>query len=233
MSVPVNVHHWDDISFLHWPVEPSSVARLIPAGLEVLTVDGSAWVGVTPFSIRVRPFGIPFVLPGFAFPETNVRTYVVGPDGTQGIWFLHMEVPAAWFVATLRVIGLPYTRREMSIDRTGGAIRYRSRSTGGSTGGHDIVVRPGPALDPPWGGPVERFLTARWHAYHRLGPMLLRTPVEHQPWQLSGATAEVCDVGDLLRAGGLAIPDGPPLVHHSPGVVVRVGRPSIVRFRSS
>lgn len=227
VRMPVNIHHWDDISFLHWPFEPEQITRLLPAGLTPVTWGGAAWVGVTPFFIRVRPPGVPVVPPRSSFPETNVRTYVAGPDGRQGLWFLHMEVTALWFVATLRAVGLPYVRRRMSVEVHDDRIIYESasRHASSSDGGHRIVVRPGRLLRPPEGGPFERFLTARWGAYHRRGPLLLYTPVEHPPWSLRHGQVETCEVDGLFRAAGLPPPDGPPVCHLSSGVAVKVGVP--------
>lgn len=228
MRLPVNHHDWDAIGFLHWPFEPVAVAALLPGGLEVQTIDGAAWVGVTPFRIRVRLPGMRATPPGWAFPETNVRTYVRGPDDHQGLWFLHMEVTAAWFAGAMRGIGLPYVRQHMDVALGADRVAYRSRP-GTAPGGHEIVLRPGAALVPPTGRPLEQFLTARWSAYHRQAGLLLRTPVEHPPWSLHAATAEVCDVDALWEATGLPAPSGPPLAHWSPGVPVRVGRPRLVR----
>lgn len=229
VRLPTNIHHWDDISFLHWPFEPADVAALVPAETTVLTYDGAAWVSVTPFFIRVRPPGLPVVPPRWAFPETNVRTYVRGPDGREGLWFLRMEVTALWFVATLRALGLPYFRQRMSVDAREGGIAYASEPEPPSSGGgHTITVRPGAELDPQAGGPRDRFLTARWGAYHRRGPFLCYTPVEHPPWPLRAAEAPVCTVDALFRAAGLPAPVGPPAAHFSPGVEVSVGWPRIV-----
>lgn len=229
VRLPVNIHHWDDIAFLHWPFEPEAVNALLPDQLEVLTYEGAAWVGVTPFFIRVRPPGVPIVPPGWAFPETNVRTYVTAQDGRHGVWFIRMEVTAMWFVITLRSLGLPYFRHHMSVDVGDDAVTYTSapRSPSGD-GGHRIVVKPGEELDPPVGGARDRFLTARWGAFHRRGPLLMYTPVEHQPWALRTAAVEDCDVHALFASARLPIPSGPPLAHFSPGVTVKVGPPQVV-----
>lgn len=229
VRLPVNIHEWNNITFLHWPFEPESVAALVPDQVAVSTYDGAAWVGVTPFFIRVRPPGLPFVPPRWAFPETNVRTYVETADGRSGLWFLRMEVTALWFVLTLRAVGLPYFQQRMSVNAGNDRIVYRSQPRSGSAGGgHDIIVNVGEALDPPAGGPHERFLTARWGAYHRRGPLLLYTPVEHPSWPLRAASVEACDVDGLFRSAGLPTPSGPPLAHFSPGVTVKVGRPRLV-----
>lgn len=226
----MNIHHWDRISFLHWPVRAAELAPLVPDGTEVLTYDGTAWVTVTPFFIRVRPPGSPVVPPRWAFPETNLRTYVAGPGGRQGLWFLRMEVTALWFVAALRAVGLPYVRQNMSVDRGEGSVVYESRpSRWSSGGGHHIVVRPMEELRPPEGGPWERFVTARWGAFHQRGGRLLYTPVEHQPWRLHAADVPSCAVDALFGSAGLVPPAGPPLAQFSPGVQVRVGVPRVVR----
>lgn len=226
---PVNLHRWETISFLHWPYEPGTVQRLLPEGLQVQTFDGAAWVGVTPFRIKVRLPGVPVLPRTGVFPETNVRTYVGSPDGRRGLWFLRMEVPALWFVGTLRAVGLPYHWQRMAIEQGDGRVTYVSthRSPPGDPS-HLVVVRPGAPLRPPEGGPRERFLTARWGAYHRRGPVLMYTPAEHPPWALHEADVEVCEVDPLLERAGLPPPDGPPLAHFSPGVPVRIGRPQVV-----
>lgn len=232
VGLPVNIHHWDDISFLHWPFEPRHITRLLPAELRPATWDGAAWVSVTPFFIAVRPPGIPFIPPRWAFPETNVRTYVTGPDGREGLWFLHMEVTALWFVATMRALGLPYVRRRMSVKVDPGRNVYEStpRHAGSSSqGGYRIAVRQGQPVRPTSGGPFERFLTARWAAYHRQGRLLLYTPVEHPPWSLRHGEVEACEVASLFHAAGLRPPVAPPVCHVSSGVVVKVGPPQRVR----
>ena len=51
---------------------------------------------------------------------------------------------------------------------------------------------------------------------------------EHQPWPLHRAEALTAD-DTLMTAAGLPAPRDEPLVHYSPGVNVRIGRPE--RYR--
>jgi hypothetical protein len=67
---------------------------------------------------------------------------------------------------------------------------------------------------------VQRFLTARWSAYHRRGSVLLRTPADHPPWPLHAADVERWDVAGLFDKAGLPVPEAAPLAHFSPGVTV-------------
>lgn len=223
---PTNTQHWDDISFLHWPFEPRSVQRLLPNGLTVHRFEGSAWVGITPFRMKVRPSAARTVVS--EFNEINVRTYVHGPDDSLGLHFLHMEVSRLWFLS-LRALGLPYVHRRLSLERQGQEICYRSSERGRSANGSlDIVVTVGDPLEWPTGGPLEQFLTARWTAFHDVEPLLLATPVEHPPWSLCRATIQRCKVDRLFHSAGLPVPHQEPLAHYSPGVVAEVGWPRVV-----
>src|SRR4030095_17225562 len=76
---------WHDLLFQHWPIPESVLRPLIPPELELETFDGSAWLGVIPFTMTVRPRGVPRLLAS-RFPEVNVRTYV-RPQGGAGVWF--------------------------------------------------------------------------------------------------------------------------------------------------
>jgi uncharacterized protein len=88
---------------------PHPIRRLIPSGLELDTLDGAAWVGLVPFEIYGTP-GIPH------FPETNLRTYVVGPDGCRAVWFFSLEAARLAAVVGARIgYRLPYFWARMQI----------------------------------------------------------------------------------------------------------------------
>lgn len=128
---PVMRIRWDDVAFLHWPYPADRVQRLLPAGLEVETWGGRAWVSLVPLHMRVRPPvgpGIPGVM---SFPETNVRTYVTGPGGEPGVWFLSLDAgSAAAVLAGRTAFGLPYFRAEMEFRRDGDILLYTGRRLG-------------------------------------------------------------------------------------------------------
>src|SRR5204862_5669159 len=86
---------WIDLLFAHWSVSPEELLPVLPPQLTLDTWDGHAWVGVTPFQVRnlrLRPtMPAPFLS---AFPEINVRTYVVF-DGRPGIYFFSLDAGSA------------------------------------------------------------------------------------------------------------------------------------------
>lgn len=229
VRVPVNLHDWEHLTFLHWPYEVAAVQRLVPAGLTVQAWEGLTWVGVTPFRMaRVRPPALP-PPPGWgAFPELNVRAYVRGPRGRDGIWFLGMVVPRLTFIAALRTLGLPYTRSAASVSVQGSTWTYRFGTPAWlrprPDGWFRAEVEVGPALEEAERTPVLESITGRWSAFHRRAGVLWRTPVVHEPWPLHAASV----TGDLtapLRRVGLPAPQGRALVHAAPAVHARLGCP--------
>jgi uncharacterized protein len=216
---------WTSLSFLHWSYEPAVVQRLLPDGLEVHPYQGRAWVGVTPFFLEDLRTPLVPALPWFtSFPETNVRTYVRGPDRREGLWFFSLDAARLEPVLVARsTYALPYMWSEMTVERDGSLVRYRSRRRwpGPTPALSHITVEVGAPLRPEELGGFDHYLTARWQLYTALGPVLARSNVEHEPWPLHRATVRELDSG-LVTAAGLPDPEGEPVVHWSPGVRTRI-----------
>ena len=107
---PVMLQAWTMLTFLHWRYPANVIRPFLPRHLTLDLFDDSAWVSLTPFLLKgLRPPLLPS-LPWFSqFPETNLRTYVRGPDGTSGIWFFSLEAARVLAVIGARTLyGLPY-----------------------------------------------------------------------------------------------------------------------------
>lgn len=206
---------WISLSFLHWRYPAEQVQRLLPPGVSVETFDGSAWVALVPFLLRVRVPGGPALPWVGVFPETNVRSYVRGPDGHSGIWFFSLEAPrrlAIW--AARRWYHLPYrlaalTMRDDGATRTYGSWRLGAPHRGASSRARVLVGQPIPTSAVT---PLEHFLTARWRLYAPLRDGVAVVRVEHAPWRLRKAAAVDVDAS-LLVAAGLPSPTSDPMVH--------------------
>lgn len=228
---PVMLQSWNELTSLHWRYDPEVVQRLLPEGLTVDTCDGSAWVGLIPFHMRrIRVPGLAPLGGWSTFPETNVRTYVVGPRGRRGVWFFSLDISRFVPAAVARITyGLPYFWSAMSITHeTPGLVGYttRRRWPRGSAQSR-TVVEIGEAVDDADLSEVERFVTARWALASTFAGRLLWAEVEHAPWPLFRARLIRCD-DSLVAAAGLHAPAGAPVALWSPGVDVRVRRPSMV-----
>ena len=230
---PVMLQRWDSLTFVHWRYPAGDVQRLLPPGLDVDTFDGDAWVGLVPFHMQdIRPRRVPKGIPWVGtFPETNIRTYVIGPDGRRGVYFNSLDVTRLAAVAVARAwYRLPYNWAKMSIERAPGAVTYRSRRRWPDDGASSCVsVRVTETIDHP--SDLASFLTGRWGLWTTFRDHLAYAPVDHPPWPLH--RAEVTHLTeDLTTAAGLSAPAQEPVVYYSPGVDVRIGRPEVVRSAS-
>jgi uncharacterized protein YqjF (DUF2071 family) len=222
------LQRWSMLTFLHWSFPAGDIQCRLPAGLTADLFGGQAWVALTPFLLTgLRPPFLP-PLPGISeFPETNVRTYVVGPDGERGVWFFTLESAQSLAVFGARLLyGLPYRKARMEVRSEGETVYYESsRDSAPGTVGTRIRTRIGRAIH---AGSLENFLTARYRLYSEHLGALLFADVEHEPWPLHQAAVLRLEE-NLTAALGVAAPDGAPLVHYSPGVDVKVGMPHRVR----
>jgi hypothetical protein len=185
---------WTNLLFAHWPVPVDAIQPLVPAELEVDTFEGQAWLGIVPF--RMEDVAVRFLpaVPGpGAFPELNVRTYV-RLGGRRAVWFLSLDAGSRIAVeGARRAIHLPYYRAAMSIERDGHAVRYASDRVDRRGGDARFVARyrpSGPVRPEPWGS-LGRFLTDRFGLFALDGERLTWVAIQHAPWQLQPAEAEI------------------------------------------
>jgi uncharacterized protein YqjF (DUF2071 family) len=224
VCIPAVLQRWRFVSFLHWPADPDTILAKLPRGLVPDLWDGSAWVGVTPFSTTCEVLGVRGLPGPERFPETNVRTYVRAPDGTRGIWFFSLDVSNRANVILGRAGRLPYFASDMSVSvdadgGTSGSVAYGGRRRGSDEVGYHIVTVPGaPVADDPFAS----YLTDRWRAYVAFGPALLRVDVAHEPWPL--CEGDVVDFEQTLTcAAGLDVGVEPPVVHYAAHADARLG----------
>jgi uncharacterized protein YqjF (DUF2071 family) len=245
VAVPVLGASWLTLAFLHWPFDPPAVQALLPEGLTVDEYDGTAWVSMAPFVMAgIRPAGLTLrrdlrqpnaVLPAGRYPppstpETNLRTYVRGPDGRDGLWFFSLDIGSSLLAAAIRgAVGAPYHPARLHVSREGPTVTYSGeRPT--NRGSYRLVLQPGDTLVPD---ELEIWLTSRWRAYTEHLGRLLVTPVSHEPWPLRTAQLAVLEQ-DLTDCAGLPDAGRPPLVHFSDGVRrVRIGLSRPARTRSA
>lgn len=222
----VMTNRWRWLTSLHWSYDPQILQALLPAGLKVDTFDGSAWVGLIPFRMEVA-------LPGLApmpylttFPETNVRTYVVGPDGKPGVWFFSLDASRLPAVLVARSwFGLAYRWAAMGIERRGRRVRYTSERREGPRASSLIEVAVCEPVPPGQMNDLDHFLASRWRLYSAGRRGLVLGRVDHVPWRLH--RAELVELRqDLLEAAGLPSPSGDPVVRYAAGVGVRIAAPT-------
>ena len=222
---------WLELCFLHWRVDAEALAPLIPRGLTLDTFDGSAWIGVVPFRMTgVAARAMPRVRQLSDFAELNVRTYVTAGQ-KPGVWFFSLDATQPLAVRIARkVFHLPYVDARIALTRSGDSITYRSVRTEPGRGEAELGVRYAPTgpAQPGEPGTLEHFLTERYCLYAaNAGGGVFRTEVDHPPWPLQPADAEI-ETNTMTGPLGVALPAGPPLVHYAEQLEVVAWRPTRV-----
>jgi uncharacterized protein YqjF (DUF2071 family) len=191
------------------------VQRLLPAGVEVETFDGSAWLGVVPFRmVRTRWRWLPRLPTAHRFPELNVRTYV-RCAGRAGVWFFSLDAHSRLAVAGARAtFGLPYRYARMRCERAGDEVVFASerrdaaappahfRARWRAVGGHRRAAP----------GTLEQFLGERYCMFVAgRGGGVHCGEVAHAPWHLAPAAVDL-DACDMTRGLGLDLHEPPASV---------------------
>lgn len=186
---------WHDLLFAHWAFAPSEIQRLLPKGITLDTFEGQAWIGVVPFRMSdVAPRWIPAIPWMSAFPELNVRTYVVA-NGKPGVWFFSLDATNPIAVRVARTMfHLPYMDATMSVEKVGDWYNYRSVRTHRNAPAASFVGRYRPTSETfhSQRDTLEHWLTARYCLYttDRNG-RVLRGEIDHKPWSLQRAELHV------------------------------------------
>jgi len=221
------LHRWERLTFVHWSFDAATVQRLLPDSLEVETFDGAAWVGLVPFFMRVATPGGRRVPWASQFCETNVRTYVRDQQGRSGIWFFSLDAARLGAVITARTTyRLPYFWSRMRLEERGDEIAYECRRQWPEPRAETsrARVRIGAPFAAQELNERDHFLTARWVLFSAAGQRTRFARAWHEPWPL--LHADLIDIDDhLITATGLPAARGEPIVHYSPGVDVRIGKP--------
>lgn len=220
---------WRDLTFVHWPVRPESIAEMYPPGTRPdVFADGNTYVGLIPFILTSTKLFAALPLPYFgSFAETNVRLYSVDEAGRHGLVFRSLETARLAVVPLTRIgLGIPYTWAKMRVDRSTDQISYHSARRWPQRGLRSrMTVTVGDVVQPT---ALEVWLTARWGAHTRKAGRTWWAPIEHEPWTFRAA--EIVELHDELLNGSGARPVGERLrALFSPGVRTRFGRPCVVR----
>jgi uncharacterized protein YqjF (DUF2071 family) len=219
---------WTALLFAHWPIEPGLIATKLPAGLELDTFEGRAWLGIVPFLMSGVRLGFLPPVPGARlFPELNVRTYVRG-NGKAGVWFFSLDAASLLAVLAARAtVGLPYFWSRMAWRVIGSEVHYSSRRLRPWRPEVSFEARYAPvgAVRRAAPGTLDHWLTERYCLFaRRPDGRIVRGDIHHDPWPLRQATASFSRE-TVARAAGFVLPDVLPVLHFADRLDVLAWRP--------
>lgn len=213
---------WLDLLFAHWPISPDILRAHVPPHLELDTFNSQGWIGVVPFrmsNVRLRwTLSLPWLS---VFLKLNVRTYVKThneSDPKSGVYFFSLDADAVNPVAVAvarRWFKLPYFRVQMSLQKQGNHIFYKSKRThkGAPKGSFRGSYAPIGNVIQSIPGTLEHWLTELYCLYAISGKEnILRGEIHHKPWPLQAAEAEI-EVNTVAASSGIVLPNASPLLH--------------------
>ena len=223
---PVMQQTWENLLFLHWPIDPALLRPLIPEPLQIDTFEGRAWIGITPFALTNLHLNQLPAIPGLSsFDEINVRTYVHHREH-PGIWFFSLD--ASKLIPTLAArlfFMLPYFKAQMAFGQTGGKYQFASLRTSPPEASFEVKWRVGMRLRDPDVDSLAFFLAERYCYFAVDEGAVYRTRIYHHPWILEEAFVEDYS-SKMLASLGLPDPTIAPLAHFSRSMQVDIWQPA-------
>jgi uncharacterized protein len=223
--------NWHHLLFLHWEVPPAELQALLPAGLDLDTFEGKAYVGLVPFTVTgVRAVMTPPLPWISSFHEVNVRTYVHRNGSDPGVWFFSLDASGAIAVAAARAAyKLPYFNSLIDFDVSRDpmpVIDFQSRREdprGTMPANCRTCYQPSEgAVTHAAPGTLDFFLLERYVLYAvDEAHTLHRARVHHQPYSIQ--RVELLELDEtLVWAANVKRPESAPLRHYAREVNVKV-----------
>jgi uncharacterized protein len=224
---------WNNLLFLHWPIDPLLLRPLIPDDLAIDTFEGTAWIGITPFHLEdLRPPMLP-ALPGLsAFNELNLRTYVLH-NGTPGIWFFSLDASKLLPAMAARIFFmLPYFKASIRFQEGEDLFSFSLNRPGARPAKFKANWRTGSRLRAPDTESLAFFLVERYCCFAVEGRSIYQIRIYHHPWILNDAEATV-EESTMVGSLGVPEPVSEPLCHFSRSLDVEVWAPHRVNLHGT
>jgi uncharacterized protein len=211
---------WHDTLFFHWKVAPSLLEKHIPAGVELDTLNGMAWVTLVAFKVKkMRLRNMPPLPYVDNFHEINVRTYVTR-DGIPGIFMFSIETDKFIQVLLSRLlIGMPYKKADIKRSPSELTSHNNRNGQGLSLRYSRLISGIDKKIEDVW-------LTERHCLYEDTAGTLYRFDIHHKEWKLQNLVA----VSNFIRytAGDFSLDARPDRMYYSKKIkVVLWGRLAI------
>jgi uncharacterized protein YqjF (DUF2071 family) len=209
---------WEHLMFAHWRVPFERLREVVHPKIPLDTFDGSAWLGVTPFTVTgFHLRGTPPPPLVSSFHEINVRTYST-IDGKPGIYFLSLDAESRVAVEAARTVyRVPYFQADISVDEDDTRIRYDHERTQADGPPAGFAAEYGPTGAPYTAAPgsFDYWMAERYCLYTVDDKQRVhRGEIHHPPWPLHEATVDIAR-NTMAEPYGIEL-DGYPIAHFAP-----------------
>ncbi|KOS67747.1 hypothetical protein AEA09_03670 [Lysinibacillus contaminans] len=216
---------WEDVLFLHWPVQPHELVQHIPKELELDLYENRAWLSFVLFKVSRNRLRFTPSFPGVSsFLQLNVRTYVTC-NGLKGIHFFNLDANNA-LIVQMTTIGhlLPYRRAKMSMKKEGTALSFTSSYQNPKLIDEALTVTFEPMPGQIESLAFESWLVERYHLWTKVKNRLLRIDTCHSQWRLQkvNVTIHHNTMTPFIKA---LTPYNQPIAHYSKSKNARIFPP--------
>lgn len=174
MSRWVIEQKWSDLIFLNYAIEAQKIQERLPAGLEVDTFKGEAYLSIVPFKMSGVRFPYTPTLPFSNLLELNIRTYVKA-NGRSGIYFFTLDTDHALAAFIARTFfHLPY--RKVKLESS-----FEESHYGFKADNFDIKAKIGKERHKD---ELATWLTERYLLFTKGSRHFYQGQAIHDPWQL-------------------------------------------------
>ena len=203
---------WEDILFIHLPVEEKNLRPFVPGPFIINKFNGTAWISIVLFTAKHSK--LRRIPPKFSYPnfeQVNVRTYVnFGKE--KGIYFLSVLVDDPLVVKGGKLLELPYIFS--SIKREDSTIEIPGKKFACT-----FSVKDGRQKFVSEIGSLDYFLTEKYCIWSVKGRKIIKLPISHLPWVLQKADISMTE--STLIDDRIVI-TGKPIAHYASNMTAYV-----------
>ena len=217
LNLPWVMHQtWENLLFMHWPIDFDHLRSLVPPELEIDTFEGQAYVTMIPMHMNnIHLHDLPAVPGTREFPEINLRTYVRMND-EPGIFFFTIDSGSSFASWVARhTFFLPYIYSKMSFREESDGFHLESKRPNSHhakkaefSGSYHPVGEEYQTRE----GTLEHFLVERYAMYDKgPGGDFFKGNVQHPPWRIQKAEANI-EINTVPEAAGIDLGDAVPML---------------------
>lgn len=177
---------WQDVLFLHWPIDPKELEKHLPEELKLDLFEQNAWLSAVLFKVHRHRLRFLPTIPGMnIYLQLNVRTYVEY-NGMKGIYFFHLDV-TNYFVSKITALGsLPYRYSKILAKQRENHFSYTSHYKA-----CDERLRVTYTIEDHTNTIFDQWIVERYHSWAKWKDTLYRIDIHHSPWELQRASATI------------------------------------------
>ena len=218
-SMPISTMIWEDVLFAHWRVNSNDLQKCLPAGIELDTYNGEAYLGIVPFFMKKMELTFLPYLSRLSFSQINVRTYVKVAN-QQGVYFFTLDTNNLLAMLGGKVaFKSPYAYANITLEKRDNEHYFQIKRPKTPLCFKAIYKSIGNTFYAE-NGSLEHWLTERYRFFTSHKGKIYFGDIDHGKWQLQKAALTI-EGNNLFQSHRLPLPSGEPHLLFSSSLAVK------------